>query len=220
MSTFGVRAPDGSAAIPQISFANDTDSGLYHIGANNVGAAAAGAKVWEWGTGGLTLASGKTLTFGDGTTQSTAPAIVGSGCRIFHNTTQSVPNATATLVSFNSEEFDTDSYHDTATNNSRITIPSGKGGLFLVVGQLAYASGGASQSAEARILKNGIRVSATLQQFATSSAQYFQVTTPLQLVAGDYLQMQAFHQLGGAVDLNGNSSSDPRTFFSVVRLGS
>jgi hypothetical protein len=55
VSTFGVRAPDGSAAIPQISFANDTDCGFYRIGANNVGLALGGAKVVDFATTGVAV---------------------------------------------------------------------------------------------------------------------------------------------------------------------
>ncbi len=38
------RFPDGTAGVPSISFTNDTDSGLYRIGANNIGIAASGIK--------------------------------------------------------------------------------------------------------------------------------------------------------------------------------
>lgn len=57
---------DGSAAAPSIAFAADPDTGLYRIGANNLGVAAGGAKVLDIGTTGLgvtgALSSSKTLT--------------------------------------------------------------------------------------------------------------------------------------------------------------
>ena len=59
--TAQLKVANGSAATPAIAPGSDTDTGLYRIGANNMGAAANGALVWDWGTGGITLASGKVL---------------------------------------------------------------------------------------------------------------------------------------------------------------
>jgi hypothetical protein len=35
-------------------------------------------------------------------------------------------------LAFANENFDTDAFHDNSTNNSRITIPTGKGGKYLI----------------------------------------------------------------------------------------
>lgn len=52
-SAGGVSLPNGTVAIPALNFTSDTDSGLYRIGANNLGIAANGAKVLDIGTTGL-----------------------------------------------------------------------------------------------------------------------------------------------------------------------
>jgi hypothetical protein len=44
---------DGTVALPSVSFVNDTDTGMYRIGANNIGVAANGAKVLDVSTTGL-----------------------------------------------------------------------------------------------------------------------------------------------------------------------
>ena len=46
---------DGTAAAPTVSFTNDPDTGLYLIGANNIGVAANGAKVLDVASTGLTV---------------------------------------------------------------------------------------------------------------------------------------------------------------------
>jgi len=46
---------DGSAAAPPITFNNDTDTGMYRIGANNLGFSVAGAKIAEFETNGITI---------------------------------------------------------------------------------------------------------------------------------------------------------------------
>lgn len=48
-----LAASDGTVAAPSIAFSGDTDSGLYRIGANNIGAAVNGAKVLDIATTGL-----------------------------------------------------------------------------------------------------------------------------------------------------------------------
>jgi len=46
----------GTVSAPAFSFAGDTDTGIYRIGANNIGVAANGAKVIDVGTAGAALA--------------------------------------------------------------------------------------------------------------------------------------------------------------------
>jgi len=55
--TGSVHGANGTAANPSLSFASDQDTGLYRIGANNIGVAVNGAKVLDVGTGGLVVDS-------------------------------------------------------------------------------------------------------------------------------------------------------------------
>lgn len=48
-----VKLTNGTVALPSLSFYSDTDTGIYRIGANNLGVAAAGAKVLDVATTGL-----------------------------------------------------------------------------------------------------------------------------------------------------------------------
>lgn len=48
-----IAAGNGTAALPSFTFESDADSGLYRIGANNIGVAANGAKVLDIATTGL-----------------------------------------------------------------------------------------------------------------------------------------------------------------------
>lgn len=65
---------DGSVATPALSFDNDTDCGLYRIGANNVGVAAAGTKVIDISSTGVSFPVGVTTAKGVTITHSTANA--------------------------------------------------------------------------------------------------------------------------------------------------
>jgi microcystin-dependent protein len=50
-----LKAASGTVAAPGITFGSDTDSGLYRIGANNIGVAVNGAKVVDVGTTGAAV---------------------------------------------------------------------------------------------------------------------------------------------------------------------
>jgi hypothetical protein len=49
----------------------------------------------------------------------------GNGCKVHDASTQSISDNTYTAINFDTEAYDTNSYHDNVTNNTRITIPSG-----------------------------------------------------------------------------------------------
>jgi hypothetical protein len=61
-STGQILAPAGAVGAPGIAIAGDPDSGIYRIGANNLGIAVNGAKVLDIGTSGLGIVGGLTGT--------------------------------------------------------------------------------------------------------------------------------------------------------------
>ena len=114
---------------------------------------------WEvgqgiWTTSGATLTrdtvyassnAGALVNFSAGTkavssvmTAADAPAYV--GCKAYNNGTQTVANATATLVTFGAEEWDTDGIHSTSSNTSRFTVPAGKAGKWQFSWRLSFAA--------------------------------------------------------------------------------
>jgi hypothetical protein len=152
------------------------------------------------------IAQGKILT----------PAI---GCKLQKAVVQSLTTGTATAITFgasDTEVFDTDGFHSTTTNTSRITIPTGLDGVYIVTAGAGFAvsATGAryvsiyksgTQDANTRIPANAVALSQTL---VTTS-------TVLQLSAGDYVEMYCFQNSGGALDVTAGTWSS----LSVVFLG-
>lgn len=68
---------NGTVSLPAFSFTSDPDSGVYRIGANNLGVAVNAAKVLDIGTGGLAV-TGATST----TTTDTAASFIPSGSSV------------------------------------------------------------------------------------------------------------------------------------------
>ena len=59
--------------------------------------------------------------------------MVGGACRIVRDTTTfAVPTSTLTDMEYETEEFDTHNFADLSVNKSKITIPTGMGGIYLL----------------------------------------------------------------------------------------
>jgi hypothetical protein len=87
------------------------------------------------------------------------PATAGiTGCALYNNGS-SFTYTLNTLVNlpYNAEFYDTDGFHDNATNNTRITIPAGKGGVYEITTYLRLRDATATE-AFVVLLKNGARV--------------------------------------------------------------
>jgi hypothetical protein len=94
-----------------------------------------------------------------------------------------------TVLAFTTEEFDTDGFHDNSTNNSRITIPAGKGGkYFFSFG--GYWGNGTSRTI-IRFLKNGSSIR-DMQYFGSGTSEFgATIFAYLDLVATDYIEVDA-----------------------------
>lgn len=107
-------------------------------------------------------------------------------------------NITFTTLAFDGTDvIDTDAYHDPASNNSRLTIPTGLGGYYIpwcTPGFAANATGARRVAA----LKNGslYKVLGT-QAWATTSTQPGFTFPVISLVATDYIEFQAWQASGG-----------------------
>ena len=140
------------------------------------------------------------------------------GAFVTKSANQSILNATGTLISFDTESFDTNGFHDNVTNNTRFTIPTGYAGKYLVTGILVWAANASGQRVN-YILKNGSLLHLTSAQplsagGATTAAIVSQV---IDLAVGDYVELQCYQDSGGALNMTGTNSWD--TNFSISYLG-
>lgn len=125
-----------------------------------------------------------------------APAFV--GCSLDSTSASfSVNNATWTAVAWDLEDFDTDAFHSTTVNNSRITIPSGKDGKYIVTGKISWDSFAASEGNIA-IYKNGSSFKSVNYNITTSTYTGMLVTALMNLVATDYIQIYVRQTSGSA----------------------
>ena len=140
------------------------------------------------------------------------------GCRLFNSADQNISNATATAVTFNSESFDTDAFHSTATNTSRITIPAGKGGYYQFSAGLRFPGGSSTGTRVINLYKNGSPVWAgTFQAPSNTSIEETLIFTQIaSAVATDYFELFAYQSTGSNYDVSGGTA---KTTLQATYLG-
>lgn len=148
-----------------------------------------------------------------------AYAPVFSGARAYRTTTQSLNTATWTAIGLDAEDFDTATYHDNATNNSRMTVPTT--GKYVAFGGIAFASN-ATGTRYIGIWKNSIATGSVLANTNRAASSESALnnnldisTGPVALTAGDYVELAGYQNSGGA--LNVISGTDT-TWLSLMRV--
>lgn len=135
----------------------------------------------------------------------------------YHNTTQSINNTTETVLNLNSEDVDTATMHDTATNNSRITIPTGGDGFYLFTVKVPFASNAVGERF-IRAFKNGVAHKMLERQSAnTVDDTVLTGSFMLQLAAADYIEIAAYQSSGGALNI-GSATRSSSTEICATKL--
>jgi hypothetical protein len=138
------------------------------------------------------------------------------GVKAFKSASQSLSNATQTIIDFDSEDFDTNSFHSTTVNNSRFTIPSGKAGKYLIVYNFQFSSNGTGTRI-GYILKNGSVANVASYNANTGGSAECNASVILDCAVSDYLELRMFQDSGGAVNAIGGNNTC--TNFSLQYLG-
>jgi hypothetical protein len=136
------------------------------------------------------------------------------GASAFESGTQSCASGGWTSITMSSENFDTDAFHSTSTNTSRMTIPAGMGGLYLMGGNLGWAGITSTGRRGVRVLMNGTDslYSQLLSPVATDS-QYHNIAGVFVLAATDYVELQGYQNQGS------NLATVADATFWIARLG-
>lgn len=115
---------------------------------------------------------------------------------------------TGTIVDWNNEVYDTDSFHDNSTNPSRLTVQSGTSGLVRIQANVEIST--TQSQIYLEILKNGSQVYSHESTNETLNI----MTPPISVVAGDYFQLQV------TVSVNGNVNVSAASWMAIEELPS
>lgn len=130
------------------------------------------------------------------------------------STTQAITTSTETVVTFDTEQRDTDAFHDTGSNTGRLTAPAT--GWYTVKANVRFAASNAGER-YAILKKNG-----------TTQISIYQTTLPptnivvglpldadVSLTAGDYVELIVWHSRGSNLDIAGGIDG---TTFSMTEI--
>jgi len=131
---------------------------------------------------------------------------------------QSIPNGAYTSISFQTEDYDTPSGHDPVTNNTRYTAPIT--GKYTFSGGVAFVANGSGLRGT-RWAKNGTALNASASMFVTvgagAASRITAQTIGVDLAAGDFVELQAFQDTGGAI--NTFATAENASFMHVLYEG-
>jgi len=141
-----------------------------------------------------------------------------AGVSVYDSSNQAISNGVTTALTFNSEYFDTNGYHSTSTNTSRLTVPAGKAGYYLITAQGTYNLNGTGQR-DIIFYKNGayLRYSSSV---AGNSSVYVgnEMTVVYYLAEADYIEL--FTYQNSSTSLNFDKTLGGGQFhFSMEYLG-
>jgi hypothetical protein len=138
-----------------------------------------------------------------------APAAGGSfaGVRVRKSTNQSIANATETVITFDTETFDTDAYHDNSTNSGRLTVPAGKAGYYSIYFCIQWDVN-ATGDREISLYINGTATRICFANQPGDATLYTAVTgtTTYYLAETDYVQLTAYQDRGGALNVTNSAA--------------
>ena len=137
------------------------------------------------------------------------------GCVLTHSTTQPISSAATTVLDWDTESLDTDNFHDTVTNNSRITIPSNKGIRKVRLIASVSLAGNATGQRITSIMKNSIAISTQVCSAATGLGGSYRANVTIldvDVSDGDYYQATIYQDSGGSLNAN---NIQPLHWFSL-----
>lgn len=127
---------------------------------------------------------------------------------VYQTTVQSLTSGVAAAVSFDTTTVDTYGMHSNSTNNSRATAVVA--GWYLITATIQYANTSAAHNRNVTINKNGVQV----PQFGVAGLSGDTGVFPMVsagawvfLNAGDYVEVIAYQDSGGAVNTHTLGSS-------------
>jgi hypothetical protein len=142
------------------------------------------------------------------------------GCAIYNSNVAgtTVANNTNTALSWDSEVWDSNAFHSTATNTSRITIPTGLGGTYQFNASLLWQNS-AVGTRYVGIRKNGAGTVYFGGQNAGVATNYpaSTVTRILTAAAADYFEIMCFQNSGG--NLIAYNDEIRNAWFEAIYLG-
>ena len=140
------------------------------------------------------------------------------GCRAYATSDQTMSNGANVTFNLDSENYDTNGFHDNVTNNSRITIPAGKAGYYLITAVATYQGGTVNAGQRDLSMRlNGSTDLANIVDQRNANFLGYSVSDIRYLAVSDYIQMIGYQDSGTSA--SSFTQTDRRMFLAVQYLG-
>jgi hypothetical protein len=196
------------------SINSDTDAGAVVLGDLIVGATVSGNPKWK------RLARGSSgqvpVVQADGTIA--YETLVGGytqGARVYNNANIATVNGTYKILTFNTEQFDTDDIHEGITNPSRLTCKTA--GKYFITANILWQASAAGTGRQVGILLNNATEIALINQAFNTAVPGFSMATIYDLSVNDYVEVRVIQDSGGALNVLYSAISSP--VFAMQRIG-
>lgn len=136
--------------------------------------------------------------------------------RAFNSANIAVGSASWTSLTFDSEAFDNATMHSTSSNTSRLT--STVSGIYLV-GATVHFAANATGTRQLRLYQNGATVvarNATSSTLSGSVVTVLEITALVNLPSGNYVEVQAYQDSGGSLNVAFESGASPVFWATLV----
>jgi hypothetical protein len=136
-------------------------------------------------------------------------------CRVYNSAAIShTTSGTFQALTFDSERFDPSGMHSTSSNTSRITVP--RAGKYLIGATIRFALS-ATGARQVRLRVNGATTIAQCNTAAYSGLEMvLNISTVYQLAANDYVEVLAWQDTGGALNLQASAEESPEFWASLL----
>ena len=136
----------------------------------------------------------------------------GLGARVFNSVAVPIANGVTTVLTFDSERFDTDNIHSTVFNTGRLTANTA--GLYSIYGNVEWAAN--PVNARLQIELNAAATGIGLTQLV-ADYRAMNVSTAYQLAINDFVQLSVFQLSGVPINITANAQISPE--FMMVKVG-
>lgn len=138
---------------------------------------------------------------------------LGINCRLRNSAAQTIPNATLTALTFDTETYDTDAMHSTTTNTSRITFTTS--GPYIITANIGFTANATGFRTIKLRVNNSFDIGYASQPAFASETNTLNLTAQYNFNQGDFVEVIVYQNSGGNLDTVSTSQSMPT--FSAMR---
>ena len=122
-------------------------------------------------------------------------------CQVKRAAAQTIGTGAWTEINWTAENYDTHGFHDNAVNNTRLTVPTGYGGKYVIHAFVRWEANATGRRHLYIRVDDTDYIAATSVSPAVASAFYQSVTVEYELSAGQYVEADVYQNSGGNLDI-------------------